>query len=161
MRDALRIAMKDAQMKPSEVRARVLAEHVKIRSLLNEVEFLAAPALAGDLAKGLQLHGKTVELYNTMYEHMSMEDELLYPAIREVDAWGFLRALRLRNEHEAQRAGLSDLANIAWRGNTIELARVVQTLAIEIREDMEREESELLNPDLLRDDVISIGQSTG
>lgn len=153
--------MKDTQMKPSEVRARVLADHVKIRSLLNLVESLVEPATAGDLTKGFQLREKTVELYKTMYDHMAMEDELLYPAISEADAWGFLRALRLRNEHEGQRAVLSGFANIAWRRNTVELAGAVQRLLIEIREDMEREEAELLNPDVLRDDVISIGQSTG
>lgn len=153
--------MEDVKMKPSEIRARVLAEHVKIRSLLSEVEFLAARALAGKLPNEGRLHAKAIELYSTMYAHMSMEDELLYPAIYEADSWGFVRAARMKEEHAVQRAALNGLADIEWRHNTVELARAIEALAKDIREDMEREESELLNPDLLRDDVIAIAQNSG
>jgi iron-sulfur cluster repair protein YtfE (RIC family) len=152
--------MQTTKMKPSEVRARVLGEHSQIRYLLAEVESLAESVLRVE-QEGELLHAKVVELYRVLYAHMSMEDELLYPAIYEADAWGFVRAARMKEEHAGQRAALSRLADLEWRDNTVELGQGVQSLAKDLREDMCREESELLNPDLLRDDVISIGQNSG
>ena len=153
--------MREFRMKPSEVRARVLDEHVQIRALLAEVESFAQRALNGDAYDGAQLRAKTIELYTRLDAHLSLEDALLYPAIRDADAWGPLRAEQMKEEHARQRAVLTELADLEWRGDTPVLVGALRSVARDIREDMCREERELLNPELLRDDVISIAQNSG
>jgi hypothetical protein len=150
--------MQNPRLKPSEVRTRIAKEHAHIRLLLTEIEALAARALCGGAESAARLHTSTVELYTMLEAHISLEDELLCPAIEEADAWGSIRAARMKEEHAAQRAALAHLARIEARENTAELARSLQALLTIIREDMCREDSELLDPDLLRDDVISIAQ---
>jgi iron-sulfur cluster repair protein YtfE (RIC family) len=148
-------------MKPSEVRARVLDEHVQIRTMLWEVESLAGRALNGDARCRAQLRAKTLELYSRLHAHMCMEDSLLYPAICDADAWGHVRGARMREDHMRQRAELSLLVNVKWSADIAELVRAIQRLANDVREDMCKEEEELLSPELLRDDVISIAQNSG
>jgi len=148
-------------MKPSEVRARVLDEHVQIRSMLVEVESIAGRALSGDAHAREQLRPMALELYSRLHAHMCMEDSLLYPAICDADAWGHVRGARMREEHARQRAQLSQLASVEWRATVAELVEAVQKFAKDVREDMCNEENELLNPELLRDDVISIDQNSG
>jgi hemerythrin-like domain-containing protein len=153
--------MEELQIKPSEVRARVLDEHVQIRALLVELDSFAQRALDGNENGGAQLRVKVQELYSTLDAHMALEDALLYPAICDADAWGDLRGERMKEEHSRQRAVLNQLADLEWRGDTATLVDAVRSLARDIREDMCREERELLNPELLRDDVISIAQDSG
>ena len=148
-------------MKPSEVRARVLDEHVQIRAMLVEVESNAGRALSGDAHAREQLRPMALELYSRLHAHMCMEDSLLYPAICDADAWGHVRGARMREEHARQRAQLSQLASVEWRATIAELVEAVQKFAKDVREDMCNEENELLNPELLRDDVISIDQNSG
>ena len=143
-------------MKPSEIRSRILAEHDDLRRRLTGIETLAARAL-GENA----LRAAVSQLAAALEEHLSMEDELLLPAIRDVDAWGSIRAKRMMEEHEGQRVTIDRLNEISRGGDRTELARSVQALRKALLEDMRREESELLHPDLLRDDVISIGQCAG
>jgi iron-sulfur cluster repair protein YtfE (RIC family) len=152
--------MEELQIKPSEVRARVLDEHVQIRAMLVELESLAGRALDGDAHGGAQLRVKMIELHAVLDAHMSMEDALLYPAICDADAWGELRGERMKEEHRRQRAVLSQLAD-RERGDTATLVDALRSLARDIREDMCKEERELLHPELLRDDVISIAQNSG
>ncbi len=75
-------------MKPSELRARVLAEHVQLRKLLSEVIGVATSALAGEKTNPTGLYAKARQLRAALLAHIDMEDKLLYPAILEVDASG-------------------------------------------------------------------------
>ena len=125
------------------------------------MESIAERALAGDAQARAQLRTKALELYSRLHAHMCMEDSLLYPAICDADAWGHVRGARMREEHARQRAQLSELANVEWRNTTAELVEAVQRFAKDVRDDMCNEENELLNPELLRDDVISIAQNSG
>jgi len=153
--------MEELKIKPSEVRARVLDEHVQIRAMLAELESVAGRALDGDAHGGAQLRVKVVELHALLDAHMTLEDSLLYPAICDADAWGDLRGERMKEEHGRQRAILTQLVDREWRSDTATLVNAVRSLARDIREDMCKEERELLNPELLRDDVISIAQNSG
>lgn len=145
-------------MNPSELRARVLAEHVQLRKLLSEVIGVATRALAGEKTNPARLHAKARQLRAALLAHIDMEDKLLYPAILDLDAWGPVRADRMKQEHAEQRAALARFAAVEWRVTTVELARALDELGNHILEDMHREEQELLDPDLLRDDVIAIAQ---
>ncbi len=153
--------MEKLKIKPSEVRARVLDEHVQIRAMLAELESLARRALDGDTHGGAQLRVKAIELYRRLDAHMSLEDAFLYPAICDADAWGHVRGERMKEEHVRQRAALCQLAEFESRGDTAALVGALRRLVTDIRDDMCSEERELLNPDILRDDVISIAQNSG
>lgn len=153
--------MPETVMKPSEVRTRVLDEHVRIRALLGEAESLAEKVLNGDPASLYPLRVKMLELQQTLHAHLSFEDDCLYPAICEADAWGGIRGERMKEEHARQRLVLGQLALSEWRAEGKELVSLVRSLVKDMRQDMSREESELLNPDLLRDDVICIAQDSG
>ena len=153
--------MEELKIKPSEVRARVLDEHVQIRAMLAELESIAGRALDRDAHGGAQLRVKVLELYARLDAHMALEDALLYPAICDADAWGDLRGERMKEEHARQRAVLSQLADREWRADTATIVDAVRRLVRDIREDMCKEEREMLNPELLRDDVISIAQNSG
>jgi len=145
-------------MKPSELRARVLTEHVQLRKLLSETIGVATRTLAGEKTNPARLHAKARQLRAALLAHIDMEDKLLYPAIVDVDAWGPVRGDRMRHEHGQQRAALARFAAVEWRVTTVELARALDDLGNQILEDMHQEEQELLDPDLLRDDVIAIAQ---
>ena len=145
-------------MKPSELRARVLADHVQLRKLLSEVIGVATRTLAGEKTNPTRLHAKARQLRGALLAHIDMEDKLLYPAIVDVDAWGPVRGDRMRHEHAEQRAALARFAAVEWRVSTLDMARALDELGNQILEDMHHEEHELLDPDLLRDDVVSIAQ---
>ena len=153
--------IREAKIKPSEVRARVLAEHVQIRAMLSELEVIAQRALDGAADDGALLRAKAIELYGKLDAHMSLEEAFLYPAICDSDAWGQIRGDRMKQEHARQREVFSQLTDLQSRVDTVALIFVVRGLAADLREDMCREERELLNPELLRDDVISIAQNSG
>jgi hypothetical protein len=90
-----------------------------------------------------------------------MEEELLLPAIAEVDAWGPVRAEQMAEDHQAQRATIARLNDMGRRAESASLAGEAMALGKALLADMRREETDLLHPDLLRDDVIAIGQFLG
>jgi iron-sulfur cluster repair protein YtfE (RIC family) len=148
-------------MKPSEIRSRILAEHDDLRRRLTGLERLAAHFLSERPPGDKALRMAVRELAATLEEHLSMEEELLLPAILDVDCWGPIRAERMMEEHDGQRATINRLNDISRCADLTELARGAQALGKTLLEDMRREESELLHPDLLRDDVIAIAQFVG
>jgi iron-sulfur cluster repair protein YtfE (RIC family) len=106
------------------------------------------------------LRAEGERLLATLLEHMGWEDRFLAPALRRADAWGEERARQLDGDHREQRellahvlAGLRD----ASRPASV-LARNLLDLVTLLRADMEHEEATLLDPRVLRDDVISLGE---
>ena len=148
-------------MKPSEIRSLVLAEHADLRKCLAEIEAITAHVLTGHELGERNLREVAFGLCTGLEQHLAMEEALLLPAIREVDAWGPVRADHMQQEHQAQRAALARLLGMASDAAIVELARTVQAFARTLIEDMKLEEKELLNPNLLRDDVVSIDQFVG
>ena len=147
-------------MKPSEIRIRVLEEHEDLRKQLSRIEVLAERVL---YRKGTEegLRTLLLDLSVSLEKHLAMEEELLLPAISEVDAWGPVRAERMMEEHHAQRATIARLSDIGLCLESQSLAREALALGEALLADMRKEENDLLHPDLLRDDVIAIGQFLG
>jgi iron-sulfur cluster repair protein YtfE (RIC family) len=150
-------------MKPGEVRARVLAEHVAIRGMLMSLEHVAQRVRDGDasLVGALRLEGEA--LLHRLQEHMLWEDLHLAPALRQADAWGEERASRLDSDHREQRHVLThclDAVNDQSRPAAV-VARTLIDLVGMLRADMEEEERLLLDERVLRDDVIGIDVETG
>lgn len=147
-------------MDPSEVRHRILDEHEVLRQHLHGItRHLRACFDGADGLDGLReaLRG----FLPTMRAHMALEDRILAPALREADAFGDVRTEKLERHHDHLRerldrveAHLADEDGEALRGATADLVGDLWT-------EMAKEERDLLHPNILRDDVVSIGHSGG
>jgi CBS domain-containing protein len=147
-------------LRPSDVRERILSEHNVLRSIYAKTEECARRVLDGDATAEAPLRERCRELYGTLLRHIELENAILAPALHETDAFGPVRAEELLREHRRQREVLLDSMDSSDTRSETELARSVCSLIAELAVDMAHEERALLNPDLLKDDVMSIeGQS--
>lgn len=148
-------------MNPSQLRKKILAEHVIIRGKVKEAEALAGRVLGGDATAELPMRAHATDLVELFREHLEMEDALLVPTLRNIDAWGQIRAERVAREHEWQRAALERLEQAAKREATADVARAVESLGKELLADMKDEDETILSPNLLKDDPITVDQADG
>jgi len=150
-------------MTPGEVRARILADHVAIRGMLLGLERVATRVGEGELSLVDALRVDGEELLRRLLDHMRWEDLHLAPALRKADAWGAERAARLDGDHREQRQVLGHcLAAVQDRSRPATVvARTLIDLVGMLREDIEEEERLLLDPRVLRDDVVGIDVETG
>lgn len=150
-------------MRPSEVRRRVLEDHARIRTLLEEVEGLVRRFEKGDEGASAPLRGKGLELHDFLCEHLEREDEILAKALREADAWGEERARRLADEHREQRELFSYILSRLRDATrpTLLIARELRNFVDILRVDMQHEEETELSDRVLRDDVIAIEPEDG
>ncbi len=150
-------------MRPSEVRTRILGEHIELRSVLGAVDDLARRVAIGDTAAVETLRERALELHDMFASHLDLEDRILIPAIRKADSWGPERADQLAAEHREQREFLQYmLARICDTNRpTILLSRELRNFVECILDDMVHEEKTILDADLLRDDVVGIRVETG
>ena len=149
-------------MKPSEVRSRILSEHVELRAMLDEIDglvgrFESEPELAAPLRE------KGLALYARLAAHLDLEDEILAPALRQGDASGPRRAERLSHEHHEQRELLKYLVGrLAENARpTLLMVRELRNFAQLLREDMKHEESTLLSERALHDGSGPAGGGRG
>lgn len=129
------------------LRRQILAEHVELRAAIAKVATAEEPA---------RLALATSALCDLLEDHLAFEDERLEPVLRSIDAWGPERARRLREEHVAQRARMAELRREVATAPALALAREVQPFLEALLADMAAEEREVLDPNLLRDDTISV-----
>ncbi len=148
-------------MKPSEIRECVLAEHRELRALFDEVFVLASKLCAvDDEALVDPLIAAVERLTRRVSAHTRMEDEVLVPVLKERDPCGPERADGIAKEHERQRAMLARVAERVSATPRMMVSEVLQLIA-DLRADMQAEEEGVLHPDFLRDDCISIDQTSG
>lgn len=150
-------------MDPSEVRARVLADHERLRQGLAEVEHLAEEVIGSGQGLIGNLRQAAIDLLESLAAHMSWEDLYLAPALKDADAWGPERLARLEAEHRQQREELQELLAALeeqHRPATVLASRVLEW-ANTLHADMEEEEASFLDPKVLRDDVVAIDVETG
>ena len=134
------------------------AQHGVLRELIAgmrqlAIEVQAAPAKSAPLAEQL------VRLRVNIEVHMLDEEAFLAPILERLDAWGPQRLQLLRTEHAHQRALLEVLCSNLAERTPAELARRALVLATDLLEDMAAEESGLLDPGVLTDDMVSVDQS--
>lgn len=150
-------------MLPSQVRRTILDDHEHLRGALSALESLAK-ALARGHAEPLAAALEALEaMKGRFFDHLDLEEAIMVPALRDADAWGPERADLVLREHAEQRVELEDLVVELRREDLATEAVGKRILAwIEaLRVDMEHEESAVLDPDLLRDDVVSIQLEAG
>ena len=102
------------------------------------------------------------DIRTVMEVHLAFEEKSLLPILRDDLPLGPERADRLLDDHRQQRASLATLHREACAFPQVPiLAAKLAFLAAWLLADMEEEERSLLLPDVVRDDVIAIDQSTG
>lgn len=146
----------------AEMRERLLRDHAALRRRVERVETLSRGALSS--ASGIQeLRAEARELIRALEQHMSWEDEHLLAVLADVDEWGPERAQRMQADHREQRELLRYATSVLDDpSRAIELlARTTLDLARLLQDDMEDEEQAVLDPAVLRDDVVGIDVETG
>jgi hypothetical protein len=148
---------------PSSVRARVLTEHGRLRVQLAYIAELLPATENGDPRDLDRLVAATTELVSMFRAHLDLEDRELLPLLGTIDAWGPVRQADLASEHERQRAELDLLADRlrGGGGSGADLVHAVAVFTEALLADMEEEEATSLDPDTLRDDLVTIRQSGG
>ncbi len=145
-------------MQASEVRRSVLSDHQKLREQLTKLEQLARAALVGTRLPTAALRGEAKVLLASLASHMTWEDRYLAPVLLEVDAWGDLRCAQLAEDHREQR-NLLEYAlrqlHDEGRPESIVAGNLLDLVAL-LRDDMNEEESALLDASQLRDDVVDV-----
>lgn len=129
------------ELLPSEVRARILDEHATLRA---KIAALRAALPRGEAARPLALG-----LFDDLEAHLALEDEILVPALRTIDAWGEERARRLQAEHGQQRVWLERNRARVQDAHPEHFERVMTAFLERLETDMELEEKEALRSDLL------------
>jgi len=147
-------------MKPSAVRAQILREHEEIRGLVDGLEKAVAALKAGAPGAISTARAARDAICARLFDHIDLEDAILAPALAAADAWGPLREQQLLKHHAEQREQLHDLEQLETLDPN-ELRERLQWLIDDLREDMKHEENALLDPDLLRDDVVGIDVEGG
>jgi hypothetical protein len=157
-----------ATLKPSEVRARVLRDHEELRQRLTELAALA-DAMGHAVESSSPCREQLDALRRRLREHLALEDDILVPVLSRADFWGPDRMARLRREHAQHQEALECVVQ-RWPasssgacdpGLAAELVREVRRIALDLDADMDAEESSLLHPSLLEDEVVSVDQSDG
>ena len=140
-------------MKPSEVRQRILDEHVQIRAMLDGIEDLAVAFEGGNAGVAADLLERGRALYEALIAHLDHEDAQLAPALRESGDEGRRCAANLAHEHREQRELLHYLLGRLsdQKRPTLLVARELKNFTGYVRGDMEHEEQTMLGEAILRD----------
>lgn len=150
-------------MLPSQVRSTILEDHEHIRGALDALDALAQSLTAGRKEPLVEALAALRSMKKRFFDHLDLEEEIMVPALRDADAWGPDRAELVLNEHREQRAELEALVQELGRSGVAPaiVGRRILDWIEAIRVDMVHEESAVLSPDLLRDDVIAIDLEAG
>ena len=146
---------------PSKVRALLRAQHEELRQLVMEADRLARQVQQGHTSQVEPMRATALLVATALNAHIDAEERLALPYLRDLDAWGPVRAQRLLEEHEGQRAAIAVLTQLEERGDCAELARGLRALVQTLLDDMRLEDRELLSESVLRDDLVSIDQTDG
>src|SRR5436190_1165789 len=89
-----------------DVRAHVLADHARLRTVIGQVDRLALAVACDDFERLGALRERAGALYRMLVEHIDHEDAFLAPIIRQIDAWGPVRFEQMQKDHADQRKAL-------------------------------------------------------
>lgn len=150
-------------MQPSQVREKILLDHAVIRTSIENLNALIAQVRSGDEGAGEHLTRDGCTFLEFLVTHIERENRVLVPAIREIDAWGEVRAEQLLKEHTEQTAEARSLIEALADAFTRPplAADQLESFLAELEADMAMEERVVLSEDLLRDDIIGIDVEAG
>ena len=147
-------------MTHEERRQTLHGQHQHLRRVIVAVRQAALEVLGAESDDSSELRARIGTLRDEMERHLTTEEALLEPVLERIDAWGPVRLDLLRAEHAHQRAVLGLLrSDRAAALPALLLARRVIGLLDDIGADMDAEDRDLLDPRVLRDDVIQLDAS--
>jgi hypothetical protein len=140
----------------------ILGQHVRIRALLERARTIAEAALDGTPRSPDAVASAIGDIRTIMEVHLAFEEKALLPILRDDPPLGPARADQLLDEHVRQRETLARLHQEACVAPSRPmLAAKLAFLTSWLLTDMDEEERSILNPDVVRDDVIAVDQSDG
>ena len=140
----------------------ILAQHHRIRALLARARGVAEAALDGEPPSPDAVASSIGDIRTIMEVHLAYEEKALLPILRDDLPLGPERADRLLDEHRRQRETLATLHREACAFPELPmLAAKLAFLTEWLLADMGEEERSLLIPEVVRDDVVIIDQSSG
>ncbi len=143
-------------------RRNILSQHEEIRRLLERAGAVAEAALDGRPARPDSVASAIGDVRTIIEVHLSFEEGVLLPILRDDLPLGPERAERLIAEHAHQRAVLASLHQEAAKTpERPTLAAKLAFLTSWLLKDMAHEERALLVPDVVRDDGVAIDQASG
>jgi iron-sulfur cluster repair protein YtfE (RIC family) len=147
-------------MTHEERRQTLHGQHQHLRAVIARVREAALEIVGAEESDSTSLRSLISELRDDMERHLATEEALLGPVLERIDAWGPVRLDLLRAEHAHQRAVLSVLrSDRAAAVPPLTLARRLLGLLDDIIADMDAEDRDLLDPRVLRDDLIQLDAS--
>ncbi len=146
---------------PSHVHAMLADQHDRIRGLLDEIERLASdPAAEARPDLAIELAAVLSRLARVVAAHNASEEAALRPLLAETDAWGPDRVEHMMADHVAEHAALRGMIEpLQGLTDVVRLRQSAAELATRLRGHLEAEEQAFLNPRVLRDDVVTLGES--
>jgi hypothetical protein len=152
----------DTAPRPSAVRQRILDEHARLRPQLVRLQELAS-WLREAPAPLLAVKRVAQRLLGELEAHTRLEDAVLAPVLRDVDAWGPIRESELLTHHIEQRDHLHEiLAGLDASGDDfIRVAELTLAWTSDVLLDMDHEEQSIIHQNLLRDDLVTIDGESG
>ena len=136
-------------MKATEARITLLAQHDRLRGLLDTCTRLARLHHAGE-AVASELDEALADLRDAFAEHNQTETAIIGELLRGVSSWSSLLISRMLEEHVGEHAAFWQLLS----GSDDEVAQRIGELAEELDAHMAAEERTFLSPAALSDDVI-------
>ena len=147
-------------MTHEERRQTLHSQHQHLRVVIAGVREAALDIVGREGGDSTGLRMRISALRDDLERHLATEEALLGPVLERIDAWGPVRLDLLRAEHAHQRAVLSLLrSDRAAALPPLPLARRVLALLDDISADMDAEDRDLLDPRVLRDDLIQLDAS--
>ncbi|GIL18870.1 MAG: hypothetical protein BroJett040_26210 [Oligoflexia bacterium] len=143
------------ELKPSAIRKTILEDHAQLRTMLKNIETHLQSKKSDLLIKATQ------EMVDFFLKHIEREESILAPVLQEIDSWGGVRVDRMKQEHAHQRQEIQLLVSELKQGKMMQIIPRVEKFMSDLYEDMDSEEKECLSPDLLKDDLVTIGNYSG
>ena len=140
----------------------ILSQHQHLRALLERARAVAEAALEGQPPSPDAVASAIGDIRTIMEVHLTFEEKVLLPLLANDLPLGPARADRLLAEHAGQRQSLAMLHREACAfPASATLAAKLAFLTSWLLADMAEEERSLINPDVIRDDIVVIDQSSG
>ena len=145
-----------AEIRPSDVRFRVVQEYEVLRRSIDELEQSTASLLSESGAAAVaDVLARSAELFCKLSDYIDLERTFVLPSVRNADVWGTIRAQALERDHAGHRNVL-DAIGQERLPDPADLAHDVRALTHALRATLEREKREVLSSELLRDDIVGI-----
>jgi hypothetical protein len=139
---------REAHMLLTELRKELLRQHAVLREIAEEI----AAAPLDELRPLLE------KLYAAVRAHNRYEETELHAVLPKIDAWGPIRDELVDTHHSAEHAAiLHGLETASSVPDGATAAAATLEVLRELAAHMDREERELLAPDVLKDDLITSG----